>query len=64
MGRKFIVSMAVDGRIDVPVTADSAQDAFKKAETAFHQMSLRSMNVVGSQPVNAYDMAKGLLTDY
>lgn len=64
MGRKFIVSMAVDGRIDVPVTADSTQEAFEKAETAFQGMSLRRMEVVGSHPVNAYDKANGLLTDY
>lgn len=61
--RKFNVSIAVDGRIDVEVYAESFDEAFAKAETQFMFADLANMEVVGSKPVNA-ERDDGEFKDY
>lgn len=58
---KYIVSLAVDGRVDVEVEADSFKDAFEKAKTAHYDTT--GLEVVGVKPVNATD-EHGTLEDY
>ena len=62
--KKFTVSMAVDGRIDVTVEAETAQEAFEKAKDAFTEADLSRMETVDSRPVNAYDNDAKVYTDY
>jgi len=64
MEKKYIVSMAVDGRIDVPVTAESPEAAFEKAKEAFTDADLAQMETVDAKPVNAYDPETETYTDY
>ena len=49
---EYIVSMAVDGRLDVRVRANSFAEAFAKAESAFADADISQMEVVGVKPVN------------
>lgn len=63
MSKKFTVSMAVDGRVDVAVDADTPQEAFEKAKLAFVDADLANMTIVDASPVNAYDEETGILTD-
>ena len=46
---KYIVSMAVDCRLDVTVEADSPDEAFEAAKTAFLDADLSEAEVVGSK---------------
>ena len=63
MGKKYIVSMALDCRADVEVDADSVEEAFKKANIC--DVDMTRVDIVGSQPVNCYDAETGeLLKDY
>lgn len=59
---KYIVSMAIDGRVDVEVRARSVADAFRKASLIDADMS--KMDIVGSHPVNCSDEDGNLLADY
>ena len=62
---KYIVSMAVDGRIDVEVEAENIHDAWEAADMAFCDADLSEMEVVGSTPVNISSAETGeLLEDY
>lgn len=61
---KYIVSMAVDGRIDVEVDAESVAEAFKVAEDAFMEADLKNMEVVDSRPVNCLDEDGKILESY
>ena len=61
---KYIVSMAVDGRIDVEVEAESTEEAFKAAQEAFMDADLKDMEVIDSKPVNVSDEDGNLLEDY
>lgn len=61
---KFVVSMAVDGRIDVEVDAESVAEAFEAAKDAFMDADLKDMEVVDSHPVNCSDEDGNLLEDY
>jgi len=63
MAKKFIVSMAVDGRIDVEVEAENAEEAFEKASDAFTECDLDKMETVDAKPVNAYDTVTKEYTD-
>lgn len=60
---KYTVSIAVDGRIDVEVEADSFEDAKDKAIEAFRDVDLSKMEVVGGEAVNAED-ENGEFKDY
>lgn len=59
---KYIVSMAIDGRVDVEVDAESVKDAFQKANLFNGDMS--KMDIVGWHPVNCSDEKGNLLADY
>ena len=61
---KYTVSMAVDGRIDVEVEADTPDEAFDKAVEAFMEVDLKRMEVVDSHPVNCYDEKGEIVKDY
>lgn len=61
---KYIVSMAVDGRIDVEVEAESTEEAFKSAQEAFMDADLKGMEVIDSKPVNVSDEDGNLLEEY
>ena len=61
--KKFNVSMAVDGRVDVEVFAADFNSAFEKAKIAFMFANLQNMEVVGSKPVNA-ECEDGEFVDY
>lgn len=60
---KYTVSIAVDGRIDIDVEADSFEQAKDKAIDAFRDADLTEMEVVGGQAVNAEDET-GEFRDY
>lgn len=61
---KYIVSMAVDGRIDVEVEAESTKEAFRAAEVAFMDANMKDLDVIDSKPVNVSDEDGNLLEDY
>jgi hypothetical protein len=61
---KYIVSMAVDGRIDVEVEAESTKEAFKAAIGAFIDADLEDMEVIDAKPVNVSDEDGNLLEEY
>ena len=63
-GKPFIVSMGVDGRLDIEVYAKDAEDAFEKAKYAFSEADLSDIELVDAVPVNAYDRETDTLTDY
>jgi hypothetical protein len=59
---KYIVSMAIDGRLDVEVDAESVKDAFQKAN--IFDVDMSKMDIVGCHPVNCSDEDGNLLADY
>ena len=61
---KYTVSMAVDGRIDIEVEADTPDEAFEKAEEAFSTADLTKMEIVGRNPVNCSNEDGFLVKDY
>jgi len=61
--RKFVVSMAVDGRVDVEVEANNVTEAFELAKEAFMEADFSKMETVDSHPVNAYDVTAETYTD-
>ncbi len=66
--KKLIISMAVDGRIDVPIEVPddaSREDIRRVAKNAFANIDLSEMDVVGIDAVNASDAETGdLLFDF
>jgi len=50
---KYTVSIAVDGRLDIEVEADSFSDAKAKALVKFGYVDLEKMDVVNYDAVNA-----------
>ena len=56
---KYIVSMAIDGRVDVEVDARSVKEAFRNASLVDADMS--KMDIVGSHSVNCSDENGNLL---
>lgn len=63
MGKKYIVSMALDCRADVEVWANSVEEAFENAKIC--EVDMHNVDIVGSQPVNCSDAETGeLLKDY
>ena len=61
--KKYIVSMAVEGRIDVEVEATSVAEAFQKADDMMPN-DLSDMEVVDTKPVNCSDEEGNILEDY
>ena len=60
---EYTVRFKIDGRLDVKVEAENAQEAFEKAKEAFADADLKDMEFVGGSPVNCSD-EDGNLTDY
>ena len=60
---KYIVSVAVDGRIDVEVEANSFVEANEKARHEVGNCDWNTMDLVNVCPVNAED-ENGVFTDY
>lgn len=60
---KYIVSIAVDGRIDVEVEADSFEDAKTKACDAVCDLDFGKLECIGWNAVNAED-ENGVFKDY
>lgn len=60
---KYTVSIAVDGRIDVEIEAESFEDAKEKALLEVCDSDLDSMEFIGTQAVNAED-ENGIFKDY
>lgn len=60
---KYIVSIAVDGRIDVEVNANSLEEARELAENEFCYADIGELDCIGHKAVNATDEA-GILTDF
>ena len=58
---KYTVSVAIDGRIDINVEADSFEDA--KSKISLIDIDLRNMECVGFRAVNAED-ENGVFEDY
>lgn len=56
---KYIVSMAVDSRLDVEVEANSPDEAFEAAKTAFLDADISKAEVVDAHPVNCSDGETG-----
>lgn len=62
---KYIVSMAVDCRLDVEVEADSPDEAFESAVVEFMDADLSKADIVDARPVNCSDAKTGeLIKDY
>lgn len=60
---KYFVSVAIDGRIDVEVEADSLEDAKHKATLEVGNTDWNRMELVSCNPVNAED-ENGKFVDY
>ena len=62
---KYTVSMRVEGRVDVEVEAENADEAMEKAKDEFMDVEIDKDNFefVDSSPVNCTD-ENGNLTDY
>lgn len=56
---KYVVCMAVDGRIDLEIEADDPDDAYVKAMSAFGSADLSRMEVVDGGPVSCKDDETG-----
>lgn len=60
---KYIVSVAIEGRIDVEVEADDIEEARQKAIHEAGNTDWNCMDLVDCTPVNAED-EHGVLIDY
>lgn len=61
---KYVVSMAVDGRIDVEVTAKSFEEAKIKAGYEAGEADLTKMEFINCNAVNAKNLDTGECVDY
>lgn len=61
---KYVVHMAVDGRIDLEVEADSPEAAYDEAVSAFGDADLSRMDVVEGRPVCCEDGAGTIIKEY
>ena len=62
-GKPYIVSIGVDGRLDIQVEAASFEDAKEKAMDAFMDADITKMEIVSRWPVNA-EAEDGTFCDY
>lgn len=60
---KYFVSMAIDGRVDVEVEADSFQEARDKARQKVWDVDSGEIDIIGCDPVNA-QAENGEFEDY
>ena len=61
---KYIVHMAVDGRIDLEVEADNPDAAYAEALAAFEDADLSLMEVVDGRPVHCEDETGEIVKEY
>ena len=61
---KYIVSMAIDGRLDIEVEADTPLDARCEAIRAFATADLSGMTIIGKDAVNCSDENGNIVMDY
>jgi len=63
--KKFIVSIAVECRVDKEVMAESFEDAFDKANSeGITNKEWKKAEVIDDHPVNAFDTTTVELKDY
>ena len=60
--KKFIVSLKIEGRMDVEVMAKDTQDAFEIAKNSYYDIS--KFEYVDSKPVNCSDENGNILEEY
>lgn len=60
---KFIVSVAIDARIDVPVEANNFEEAREKAQFEVMDVNFNNAECIELTPVNAED-ENGVFIDY
>ena len=60
---KYVVSMAIEGRIDIEVEANSIEKAKEKAESAMCNINYDNLECIDYKAVNVTD-ENGTLTDY
>lgn len=60
---KYIVSVAIDARIDVTVEANNFDEAREKAQFEAMDENFNNMEYIGLTPVNAED-ENGIFVDY
>lgn len=61
---KYVVHMAVDGRIDLEVEADSPEAAYDEAMAAFENADLSRMDTVEGRPVCCEDGTGAIIKEY
>jgi len=61
---KYIVSIAVDGCINIEVDADNTDEARDKALDAFATADLSKMMIVGRNAIDCQDEDGNILADY
>lgn len=61
---KYIVHMAVDGRIDLEVEAENPDAAYHAARDAFEGADLSRMEVVDARPVHCEDEEGRIVEEY
>lgn len=62
--KKYTVSMAIDGRIDVDVEAESVAEAFERAYGAIGDADFNKMECCDIKPVTCYDADGNIMEDY
>ena len=62
--KKYIVRMAVDGRIDLEVEASDPATAYAEALSAFETADLSRMEVVGRVPIHCEDETGEIVREY
>jgi hypothetical protein len=60
---KYIVSVAINGRVDVEVEANSFQEAKDKARIEVYEIDSGEIDIIGCDAVNAED-ENGKFIDY
>jgi len=64
MKKRFIVHMAVDGRIDLEVEAENPEAAYIEAVDAFENANLSKMEVISARPIHCEDDTGFIVKDY
>ena len=62
--KKYIVHMAVDGRIDLEVEASDPATAYAESLSAFEDADLSRMEVVGCVPIHCEDETGKIVREY
>ena len=61
---KYMVRMAVDGRLDLEVEAENPDAAYVEALAAFENADLSWMEVVDGRPVHCEDETGEIVKEY